>query len=182
MTRISSLVSILFVSSALAQDPALRQEICVNAGWSHPLGTSLEYAADLGDGHVLGVGAGFSLAGGMFGLDARRYFQTDRPANPYLGVVVSKATGLDGFLVVSEKETSDTAVYDIEGGLMVAPRLGLRISVARLRLHFNGGYGFVLSGGGVTQVSGKDNAGTRKFLEMVSLGGPEFSASGGIAF
>lgn len=177
-----ALLMTLFVRNVLAQDSTWRQEVFANLGWGNPLGVSLEYAADLGGGHVIGVGGGLSLAGGVYGLDLRRYFRTDGPVAPYLGCVVSKATGIDGFKVVSNKQTRDTAVYNLDGGLVATPRAGMRISISRLRLYFNGGYGYVVTGGGKTLVSGRDDENAGRLLDLFTLGGPEFSLSGGFAF
>lgn len=161
----------------------MRQEIAVNLGWGHPFGNSVEYSVDLADGNVLGVGAGFSMAGGRYGIDARRLFRTDGPVDPFLGVAVSKATGMDEVTVSSSSGSrTDTAVYKIDGGIQVTPRAGARLRVARLHLYLNGGYGFVVSGGGMQWISGKDDSSTRRIVELFTLGGLEVSLSGGIVF
>lgn len=161
----------------------MRQEIAINLGWGHPFGNSVEYGVDLADGNVLGVGAGLSMAGGMYGIDARRFFRTERAINPYLGLAVSKATGVDEITVNSRSGSlKDTAVYQIEGGIQVVPRAGVRLRLARLHLYLNGGYGIVVSGGGMKWVSGTDNSSTRRIVELFTLGGVEASISGGFVF
>lgn len=183
MTRSVILCLSILSAGALAQDSSGGQEVDVNLGWSHPFGNSLEYSLDFGGGTLLGIGGGLGMAGGSYGIQVRRYFPWNRSVAPFVGLAVASAQGTDEVtLSAASGARSDTAVYAIEGGYLLAPRAGIRLSIGNLRFHLNTGWGIVLGGGGSRWLSGIRDPTTDRWAERFELGGPELTLSGGWVF
>ncbi|MBK8803543.1 MAG: hypothetical protein IPN71_16095 [Fibrobacteres bacterium] len=174
---------LVMAGASLAQETGGHQQVDLNVGWSHPFGNSLEYSVDLGGGTLLGIGGGLCMAGGSYGLQVRRYFAIPGPLDPYLGMALSQVEGMDEVTFQSETGVkSDTAMYAMEGGILLAPRVGLRWSVGSVRLQLNTGWGIVLRGGGSRWLAGMRDASTDRLAKLFELGGPEGTLSGGFVF
>lgn len=184
MTRSFVLICLsVLATQSFGQDSAGGQEVDLNLGWSHPFGNSLEYSVDLGGGTLLGIGGGICMAGGAYGIQARRYFALSKAVAPFLGLALSRVQGSDEVTFGAEPgKKSDTASYAIEGGVVLAPRTGIRWSPGRVRLQLNVGWGLVLAGGGSRWLSGKRDPSTDRIARLFELGGPEATLSTGFVF
>ena len=113
-------------------------------------------------------------SGGRLGLDYKYLFDGESKFNPYLGVAGSYVTGLSG---VNVNVNSDTAKYDLNGGIQVTPRVGFRYRAGFANLYLNLGYGISATGGGVEYKSGSTKGSIKTAAKIFGMGGVEVSGS-----
>ncbi|HOX53225.1 MAG TPA: hypothetical protein PKY05_17200, partial [Fibrobacteria bacterium] len=99
------------------------------------------------------------------------------------GLALANVQGMDEVTIDSETgNASDTAMYRMDGGILLAPRAGVRWSLGDFRLLAGTGWGLVLSGGGSRWLSGMRDRSTDRIARVLELGGPEVTISGGWVF
>ncbi|HSQ41497.1 MAG TPA: hypothetical protein VLM37_04370, partial [Fibrobacteraceae bacterium] len=172
--KIQKAITIIVFASIAAFASEAVSELGFNVGWGNPMGESVEYAQEVAPGHRFGAGAGISAAGIKAGIDYAYLFVSAKRVSPYVGGAVSIASGLSDLQV---NVNSDTANYDLKGGLVIAPRAGLRIAIRRIHFYLNFGYGFTLAGGGAEYQDGSTSSSVRKFAKALGIGGVEGSGS-----
>lgn len=164
----------LLATALVSQDASQENEFGINLGWGNPFGTSIQVATAVSTQQSVGAGVGFSLSGVRFGLDYKYLFRVASKFNPYLGLAGSYASGLAGGEVYRD---TDTAKYDLNGGLQATPRGGFRYRAGFGNLYLNVGYGIPVVGGGVTYVSGSTKGKVKSTAETFGMGGVEVSGS-----
>lgn len=172
---VCSLFALATAQETTPANPTEPIELGINLGWGHPLGASLEAGYHVAPADVVFGGFGFSMSGTRFGGGIKHFFRAENKLALYVGLAGAYSAGLDKVTVTSGN--SDSAIFRMESGALVAPRAGLRYRAGWCNFYLNGGYGFVVSGGDVEYRSGSTKASLQDVARVFALGGPEVSLS-----
>jgi hypothetical protein len=174
MKRTLTLLTFLAISTFASESKSEENEFGANLGWGNPFGISLQYIRNIETDQKIGMGIGLSAAGIKSGVDYKFLLGDGPKMYPYAGIALSYALGLSEMNV---SVNTDSAKYQIKGGLAVTPRTGFCYKAGFANWYVNLGYGFPITGGGAQYISGSRAKNVEDFSKALEIGGFEISTS-----